>query len=138
MAEDTVRGELRALMGRINRSWLEGSPHDLAALAHPAFVMRHPGFGELSVGSARLVEGFVEFREAASVQSFDEADHQVDVVGDTAVVSYRFEMLYALQAERRRSTGRDLWIFQRQGAEWLAVWRTMLDLQDEAASGSAA
>jgi len=30
-------------------------------------------------------------------------------------------------------TGRDLWVFQKQGRGWIAVWRTMLDLEENAA-----
>ena len=30
--------------------------------------------------------------------------------------------------ERYRAGGRDVWIFQKQGAGWVAVWRTMMDL----------
>jgi hypothetical protein len=26
--------------------------------------------------------------------------------------------------------GRDFWVFHREGAEWIAVWRTMFDLDE--------
>jgi hypothetical protein len=34
---------------------------------------------------------------------------------------------------RYRATGRDLWVFERHGDSCLAVWRTMLDMQENAA-----
>jgi hypothetical protein len=55
----------------------------------------------------------------------------VQVIGDTAVVTYRFDMIYEREKKREHSTGRDLWVFAQHGDQWLAVWRTMLDVVDE-------
>lgn len=41
-------------------------------------------------------------------------------------------LLYERSAEKYCATGRDLWVFQKHGAGWLAVWRTMLDLNGTA------
>lgn len=58
-------------------------------------------------------------------------DHQIDVACDTAVVTFRYEMVYERSGKRYHSTGRDLWVFQNQGNAWIAVWRTMLDTMGE-------
>ncbi|PYQ46356.1 MAG: hypothetical protein DMF78_26525 [Acidobacteria bacterium] len=58
---------------------------------------------------------------------------KIDVAGETAVVSLRYEMLYERSGKRYRATGRDLWVFERDGPAWLAVWRTMLDLDENPA-----
>jgi len=42
-------------------------------------------------------------------------------------------MVYERSGERSRATGRDLWVFVRQGGEWVAIWRTMLDLAEQPA-----
>jgi hypothetical protein len=55
------------------------------------------------------------------------------VVGDTGVVSFGYEMVYERSGKRNRATGRDLWVFVRQGGEWVAIWRTMLDLAEQPA-----
>jgi len=46
-------------------------------------------------------------------------EHQVDVAGDTAVVTFRYDMVYERSGERFHSTGRDLWVFQNQGGAWI-------------------
>jgi hypothetical protein len=69
----------------------------------------------------------------ARVDDYRESNHHVDVVGDTAVVSFDYQMVYARSGERYRATDRDLWVFARHGGEWLAVWRTMLNLQEQPA-----
>lgn len=121
------------LLRRINRAWLEGRPRDLLPLLHPEIVLAIPGSTSRVQGREALVEGIVDFCENARVHAFEEHEHQVDVVGQTAVASYSFTMVYEREGHRYRSTGRDLWVFTREGTEWLAIWRTMLDVTDEPA-----
>ena len=119
------------LLRRINQAWLEGRPRDLAPLFDPGIIMRHPG-GRLE-GRDTLVGGFVSFHESGRVHTFEHDEPQIDVVGDTAVASLAFTMIYEREGARYRSTGRDLWVFARDGGEWRAVWRTMLDVADDPA-----
>jgi len=120
-------------MRRINRAWLDGRVEDLRPMLHPEIVMVMPGFAGRGQGSEQFLAGFHDFCQNAKVHEFQEQDQQVDVAGDTAVVSFRFEMVYERAGGRYRSTGRDLWVFQGQGGEWVAVWRTMLDIEETAA-----
>jgi ketosteroid isomerase-like protein len=79
------------------------------------------------------VAGFEDFCTHAVVHEYTESGHQFDVVGDTAVATYTYEMVYERDGRRSRVSGRDLWVFARQEARWLAVWRTMLDLAEQPA-----
>jgi hypothetical protein len=80
-----------------------------------------------------VLAGFVDFCQNARIVSYAESDPFVDLAGSTAVATFRFEMVYARDGASYRSTGRDLWVFERHGDGWLAVWRTMLDLAEEPA-----
>jgi hypothetical protein len=113
---------------RINRTWLEGRPRDMAPLLHPDVVMVFPGFAGRAEGRDALIGGFVDFCDNAELHEYEESGHQIDVTGDTGVANYAFEMVYERSGVRSRSTGRDLWVFARQGGQWLAVWRAMLDI----------
>jgi hypothetical protein len=115
----------------VNRTWLEGRPQDMRALIHPEITMAIPGFTGSVSGRDAFIAGFEEFCNSAKLLSFQDHDHQADVIDTTAVVSFRFEMVYEREGSRYRATGRDLWVFSRQEAGWVAVWRTMLDLQEE-------
>ena len=86
-----------------------------------------PGFGGRIVGRAAFLAGFQDFVEQAVLQEYREDEPLLDVVGEVAVVSYRYEMLYTRSGERWRATGRDMWVFARRDEGWIAVWRTMLD-----------
>jgi hypothetical protein len=39
-------------------------------------------------------------------------------------------MAYERSGTHYRATGRDFWAFQKVGAAWIAVWRTMFDLAE--------
>ena len=118
---------------RINEAWLDGRPHDLLPLVHPEITMVFPGFAGRIQGAASFLAGFEEFCRTARVHSYQEHDRQIDVVADTAVASFRFEMVYEREGSSYQATGRDLWVFTRQSGGWLAVWRTMLDLHEQPA-----
>jgi uncharacterized protein (TIGR02246 family) len=120
-------------MQRINRAWLDRRPEDLAPLVHPNITLVFPGFSGRGEGREAIVAGFTDFCRNATVHEYREADHQVDVIDDTAVTTFTYEMVYERSGKRNRASGRDLWVFARQGSEWIAVWRTMLDLAEQPA-----
>jgi uncharacterized protein (TIGR02246 family) len=133
MPDESSQTEVAAAIERINRAWLDRRPDDLAPLFHPALTMALPGFSGRVEGRDAIVAGFTDFCTQAVVREYTERDRQIDVVGDTAVVSYAYEMVYERSGQRNRATGRDLWVFDRQEGVWLAVWRTMLDLAEQPA-----
>jgi len=118
---------------QINEAWLAGRVDAMAPLLHPEIVMVFPGFAGKIQGREELLAGFRDFCEHATVHEFREHDHQVDAIGDTAVLSFRYEMLYERSGKRNRATGRDLWVFQKLEQTWTAVWRTMLDMTENPA-----
>jgi len=133
MVEESKRDSTAATMRRINRAWLDGRVEDLALMVHPEIVMVFPGFAGRIQGREDFLAGFRDFCQTARIHEFREHDHQVDIAGDMAVVTFRYEMVYERSGGRFRSTGRDLWVFQSQGGAWIAVWRTMLDMEENAA-----
>lgn len=130
---DSAAAAVHAAMQRINRTWLEGRADDLLPLLHPDIVLVYPGFAGRSQGREGIVAGFADFCGNATVLEYTETDHQADVIGETAVVSFAYEMVYELAAVKSRTTGRDLWVFSLQDGEWLAIWRTMLDVAEQPA-----
>ena len=121
MQSQTTRAAVFAAMQRINRTWLDRRPEDLVPLLHPDMTLVFPGFAGRAEGREAIVAGFADFCGSATVHEYREADHQVDVIGDSAVVSFAFEMVYERSGTRNRATGRDLWVFVLQGGEWVAI-----------------
>lgn len=133
MASQMDRESAAAAMQQINRAWLERRPADLQALFHPDITMALPGFVGRVEGRQVMVAGFEDFCSHAAVEDYRESNTHVDVVGDTALASFDYQMVYERSGVRYRATGRDLWVFARHDGGWLAVWRTMLNLQEQPA-----
>jgi ketosteroid isomerase-like protein len=122
------------LIHLINSAWREGRTDDLATFFHPDIVMVFPNFSGRSNGSSAMVSGFKDFCDNAHVHEYDESNFQIDVVGNSAIVSFSFFMIYERDRSKYRSTGRDLWVFSKSDLEWKAAWRTMLDIHEEPVS----
>ncbi len=116
-----------AVMRQINDAWLAGRVDDLAPFLHPEIAMVFPGWAGRGQGRDAFLAGFHDFCQNAKIHEFREEEHQVDIAGNTAVVTFRYEMLYERSGIRYRCSGRDLWVFEKHAGQWLAVWRTMLD-----------
>jgi len=119
-------------MQRINRAWLDRRPREMLGLLHADVTLVFPGFAGRVTGREAFIAGFQDFCNQAIVHEFRESDQQVDVAGDAGVISFVYEMVYERGGSRYRAIGRDLWVFARQNDEWLAVWRTMLDMSEQA------
>ena len=122
-----------ATMRRINRAWLEGDVEALAPMVHPEIIMALPGFTGRMQGREKFLDGFRDFCQNATIHEFRDRDHQIDVAGNTAIVTFRYDMVYERSGQRYHSTGRDLWVFQNECGAWIAVWRAMLDVEEEPA-----
>jgi hypothetical protein len=132
MVDESRREGAATVMRRINQAWLDGRLDDLAPLVHPDVIMVFPGFTGRIQGRDELLAGFRDFCQNARIHEFREYDHLIDVAGGTAVVTFRYEMSYDRSAKRYRATGRDLWVLEYDGGSWIAVWRTMLDMEENA------
>ena len=130
MSYESKREDAATAMRQINQAWLDGQVQDLAPMVHPEIVMVLPDFAGRIQGREEFLAGFGDFHRNATIQEFREHDHQVDVAGDTAVVTFRYDMVYERSGKRYHATGRDLWVFQKQDERWIAVWRTMLDMEE--------
>lgn len=117
----------------INRMWLNGQVEALAPMVDSDIVMVFPGFTGRIQGREQFLASFRDFYENAKVHEFHDHDYQSDLVGNTAVVTFRYDMIYERASERYRASGRDLWVFRRQRNKWIAIWRTMLEIQEQTA-----
>jgi hypothetical protein len=130
MSGESTAG-VRETMAAINRAWRENRPSDMRPFLHPDVTAVLPGFSGTVAGRESLLASFDEFCSNARVLEYEERDEGIHVVGNVAVVHYRFQMLHERAAHRERSTGRDVWVFERAGAKWIAVWRTMVELHSD-------
>ena len=122
--------QVHETLSAINRAWRNNTPLGMSQYMHPDIVMKSPGFSGEVAGRDTLLASFVEFCTNAKVLEYQENNEQINVVGNCAVASFQFEMLYERTQYHERSKGRDLWVFQYISDKWVAVWRTMMELEE--------
>lgn len=128
--EEHTKEQIRRILKKINDAWVTGHPEALEDYFHQDMVIVRPGFGARGTGRRACVESYREFISHATIHQFKESDHHIDLWGDTAVVTYRFQLEYQMAGEEHRDSGVDLFVFTREKGRWLAVWRTILPLPD--------
>jgi len=114
----------------IYRAWRDGHPGEMRPFLHDDMVMVFPGDGERAAGADAVMQGFIAFCAEAVAEHVEARDRQLDVVGSTAVASYAYAMTYRRCGRHFRATGRDQWVLEKKQGAWLAVWRTMLELDE--------
>jgi hypothetical protein len=125
-----MKDEVHQVLSEINKAWRSNNPQAISDHLHPDIIMKLPGFSGEIIGRNKLLSSFVEFCTNAKVLEYREADEQIDIIEDCAIVAFQFDMLYERAKYRERSKGRDLWVFRRFGGKWLGVWRTMIELEE--------
>lgn len=110
----------------INHAWSKGQVGDLRNYLREDMVIVSPGLQDRLVGREACVNSYQEFRNQATIQSYQESDAAVDVFGNMAVATYRWEIEYDMAGQAYRETGGDLFVFVREGEGWQAVWRTLI------------
>ncbi len=122
--------KVHEVLSAINQAWRSNTPLGMSQYLHPDIVMKYPGFSGEVAGRDALLASFVEFCTNAKILEYQESNEQINVVGNCAVASFQFEMLYERTKYQERSKGRDLWVFQCISDTWVAVWRTMMELEE--------
>ena len=128
MNEDKIA--VHNIMRKINSSWRSGSPENMRIYLDPEIMIKIPGNSGEIIGREALIDSFKEFWTNAQVLEYSESDEYISIIGDRAVVAFKFGMIYQRENYRDKSSGRDIWIFEKKNGNWLAVWRTMIDVNE--------
>jgi len=122
--------QVHDVLAAINKAWQNGQPMEMYEYLHPDITMALPGFKEKVVGRHTFLASFVEFCANAQVVKFTELEENITVIDKVAIASFKFEMVYDRAAYRAKSVGRDVWVFEEVGDNWVAIWRTMIEMKE--------
>ena len=122
--------EIRDIMMRINQAWLHGHVEDMPQYFDENVLVLPPGVRARVRGRDACVQSYQEFVRNAHVRDYVEHEFTVDVFGNTAIATYRFDITYDMKGKSYTDTGIDLFVFNRDTTGWKAVCRTMLPLHE--------
>lgn len=105
----------------MNDAWTKGNPDDLVNFFHPHMVAVTATDRLRRLGQAECLAGWKGFAQAATIHYWTETEPLIQVYGDSAVVSYYFDMAFTMGGQRIEMGGRDLFFFVREQGRWWAV-----------------
>ena len=120
--------EVSLALRRLSESWRNRRYDELRDCFHDSAVMVAPGFSGRVVGREAVVESYREFMDRSTLDSYSEAQATIETFENTAIVHYRWDMVWTSGGKQDRGSGHDLFVFARepQSGRWKAVWRTMV------------
>jgi len=128
-AGDAAR-EVREVIAGIGAAWQGRRYDDLARYFDDDVVIAQPGFQGRVSGRAACIASYREFMERSTIDRYAESPATVDVFGETAVATYRWEMAWTSNGVARHDAGHDVLVLHRGGSakapRWRVVWRTLL------------
>jgi uncharacterized protein (TIGR02246 family) len=129
---DAAQIELWNLVRESNRAWISGSLHELANFFDERAVVVAPGLKGRVEGRDAIVATYASYNTHNRTQSFEEYEHEVALFGDTAVVTYRFEIRYEAVADgtQHEDVAQEVLVL-RKTDRWRALFRTQTE-PDEA------
>jgi ketosteroid isomerase-like protein len=116
-----AKREVWETLRKLNDCWTKGDGKDLVRYFHRDMVAITPTDRNRREGREDCVAGWVGFASLAKVLKWKEFDPQIQLYGDTAVVTYYFDMEFEMGGRAIRMGGRDLFVFAKEGNRWWAV-----------------
>ncbi len=119
--DDPVKGEVWTTLRSLNDAWTKGDASDLDAFFHHDMVAITATDRERIEGREACVASWKAFADTAKIHHWKEIDPQIRLYGNTAVVTYYFDMSFDLGGRTIEMGGRDMFVFIKEEGKWLAV-----------------
>lgn len=119
--DDPARNEVWAVLRSLNDCWTKGDATNLSSFFHKDMVAITPTDRERREGREACVAGWVGFAQMAKISRWVELNPQIQMYGNTAVVTYYFDMKFDMGGQTIEMGGRDMFVFIKEGSKWWAV-----------------
>lgn len=119
--DDPVKHEVWQTLRALNDAWTKGEPDKLKNYFHRDMVAITPTQRERVEGREACFDSWNSFVKAARVHYWKELDPRVQIYGNTAVITYYFDMSFDMGGQTVKLGGRDMFVFVKEGEKWWAV-----------------
>ncbi len=118
---DKAKNEIWKTLKDLNNTWVNGNPGELKNYFHTDMVAITPTDKKRREGREACMADWTEFSKTAKILSWNEIDPKIQIYGNTAVVTYYFEISFERGGENIDFGGRDMYVFVREDNRWWAV-----------------
>ena len=119
--DDPVKQEIWETVRAMNDAWTKGNPDDLVEFFHRDMVAITPSDRMRREGRAACVAGWKGFAEASRIGAWKEVEPIIYVYGNSAVISYYFDISFEIGGKSIKTSGRDMFFFVKENGKWWAV-----------------
>ena len=128
MTAEQHKTELKKIVGSINKSWLENKLNDLGNYFHEDMIITDSNFNKLANNKKECIASYESFIKQAEILSYAEHDINIEIIENTAIVNYIFDISWEVNNNISSEKGRDVFVFELKDGKWLAVCRTLLPI----------
>ncbi len=129
--EEKSKKEITGVIKNINLSWVEGHPENLGEYFHENMMIVSPELEVKGKGKEACIKSYVDFINRAKVNGYTLGDPDIYVFGNTAIVSYKYDIAWEMNGQLFKESGRDLFVLTRADGKWLAVWRKLIPKKEK-------
>ena len=120
--DNTTKQEIWQTLQSLNRVWTTGKVEELKDYFHENMVAITSVDRQRREGRQACINGWAQFVAGTTkINYWKELDPQIQIYGDTAVVTYYFDMSFDIGGKTIASAGRDLFVFVKERGRWWAV-----------------
>ena len=119
--DDPQKAEVWGFVRALNDSWTKEKGERLSEYFHPRMVAITPADNLRLKGAAKCIAGWQGFAQASTIHSWREDEPDIELFGDTAVVTYYFAMDVTVGADRMNLTGRDMLVLKKENGRWWLI-----------------
>jgi ketosteroid isomerase-like protein len=121
MSTDAQKAEVWSFVRALNDAWINEKGERLAEYFHPRMVAITPVDKHRLKGAAKCIAGWQGFAQASTIHSWREEEPDIELFGDTAVVTYYYVMDVTMGANRMNLTGRDMLVVKKEDGRWWLI-----------------
>jgi hypothetical protein len=119
--KDKSKEEVWKTVRDLNDAWTKGNPDDLKKYFHEEMVAITPTDIKRREGREACIQDWKEFSKVAKIHKWKESDPKIQIYGQTAIVTYYFELSFEREGRVIDFGGRDMYVFVKEDNRWLAV-----------------
>lgn len=119
--KDEIKQEVWQALRDLNDAWTKGNPEQLNDCFHKDMVAITATDRERLVGRDACFASWNRFAKTAKIHFWKEIDPQIQIYGNTAVVTYYFDMSFDMGGQTINMGGRDMFVFIKENGKRWAV-----------------
>ena len=118
---DQKEREVWHIVQQLNKAWTTGNPEALKDFFHRDMVAITATDRLRLEGKEACIASWKAFSDAAKIHYWKEIDPKIRLYGDTAVVTYYFDMSFDMGGQSITMGGRDMFVMVREEGKWWVV-----------------